>query len=304
MIQHRTNPDNIIQLGGDIYRLQRRPQHQEVVINDRYQGVLAVNIWTGKREIQVPFGQGYDSSGFIDAWCFRDDGNAVIVMHEEGRYASWLSLDPGKQSYEIEAARFDRLFNLRYLWHGDLFLIGKRFGEARYTLQAEQGHPVFMEVTLAEALTLSPDWLCVQSGVSSHGHTVERIMPEESRLVWHRFQPPERVGVLDCTSRLIWSAPIDGDVARLAFLGDVMFILQEYEAHAIDRVGAIRCVYHAPPGYYFTDLDTIPTHRGYPPAVAIACNAINPSYDDSIAVFAIEASMLADAGEGWHPMGT
>jgi hypothetical protein len=304
MAHQQASPDHTLSTGGEIYRLQRRPEYSQVVVNDRYQGILAFDIWTGRQEVQIPFTPSYGSSGFIDAWCFRADGNAIIVMEEDERTACWLSLIPEVLSYDLEAPRFDRLYNLRYAWREDLCLVGKGLGQPTYNLRAEEPRRVaFVEVSLPEARALSADWYYLLLGISSLDHDIERTITEESRLVWHRTdQTDRRVGVRDWARHLMWSAPIDGEVARLAFFGGLMFVLHEYEAHAIDSSGVVKCTYPAPPGYYFSDLDTIPPHDGYPPALAIAASGLNEEYENCILVYAIEPGLLPDQEEGWQPL--
>jgi hypothetical protein len=112
----KKTPDKTLSVEGQITMLQRRPKHSHVVVNDRYQGIRVLNPWRGTEVLRVGFTDGYDSSIVNNGWCFRSDGNAVLVLHEESRTASLLELTTDRPSHDLPSPPLPKILDLRYIW--------------------------------------------------------------------------------------------------------------------------------------------------------------------------------------------
>jgi hypothetical protein len=101
-------------LMGEIYLLQRRPAHTDVILNHKSQGIRVLDPWNGTDLCRVDFTKGYDSSGPPNGWCLRDDGKAVLLLHQESQRASLLSLTAPSASYDLKAPPLPEMSDLRY----------------------------------------------------------------------------------------------------------------------------------------------------------------------------------------------
>ena len=85
-----------------------------------------------------------------------------------------------------------------------------------------------------------------------------------------------------------WAAQAPEEVQRLAFHGDRMFIMHDYEVHAINREGHVETVYPAPNNFRFAGLDTLPTKDGRPAALVLVCSAQHDSHLNECLVYQLE----------------
>ncbi len=130
---------------GDVYRVQRRSCHAQVVINDNYRGVRLLDAWTGHSPLQQTFTPRYDRSGVIDAWCFEASGSTVLTINEESGTASWLALDAGGACYDLEFPQLGTVADLRYFWVGESFWLSSSKSYGFYSLDWNKGKPRFAE---------------------------------------------------------------------------------------------------------------------------------------------------------------
>jgi hypothetical protein len=276
MTRHITDPDIRFSLSTDIYIIQRRPFHSHIVVNDGYQGIRVVNPWSKKDVFQVGFAETYDKSGIINAWCLRADGKIAVVFNEESRTACWLPLEEGAISFDFECPPLRRIMDLRYFWEGDSFWItgGKSYGF--FKLQWQDNKPKFVESSGREAWTSNRSWCRALNQLPSNQCNVIRVEPDQGQMIFHDFSTsPGSVGVVSWHDKTIWSAPAPEEVPRLAFNKGLMFVLHEYEIHALNNLGQIEAIYPVLEGFHYTDLDTMPEREGYPGALISVSSSLS-----------------------------
>lgn len=279
MAIRQETPDQRVVCTGSIYLAQRRPMHDHIIINDVYQGIRVIAPWQAEDVLRVPFTPQFGKSGVIDAWCCRADGETVLVMNEESRTASWLSLAPLAESYDLTAppaSDVHALFDIRYLWERESFwmLIGKshRF----YTLDSREGVPILIPGKALRARVMYPMWCRALDAVKIQQCNVLRVVPDQHYMLYHDFSTrPGRIGMINWRSGGTWTSPAPQDVPRLTFLEGRMFVLHEHEVHAINEAGEIEVVYAAPRGFHYHDLDVLPAQNGHPAALVLACNSLD-----------------------------
>ncbi len=280
------NPNIRFAITGDIYKVQRRPMHSHIIINNNYQGIKVIDIWNGNNLLQVDFTEGYSDSGIIDDWCFRADGQAILTLNEECRTASLLSLEIDKSSYSLSCPSVQRVMDLRYLWVGDLFWItgGKSYGF--FHLQWHDNMPIFIESSGMQARIAHRDWRRALDKLPVSTCNVLREEPDKSQMLYHDFsEKPGQIGVISWQHEISWSAQAPEEVPRLAFDGKHMFILYEYEVHALNEQGQIETVYPAPEGFHYSGLDTVPAQDGNPAALVLICNSLSDSNYNQVLVY-------------------
>lgn len=243
------------------YKLHRRPGHNQVVTNDGYQGLCVIDPRVGVEATVVPFTDNYDSSGVITEWCFKHDGSAVVVLNEESRTGSYLSLVGGR-SYDV-GVPFNPAVDICYTWGGDSFWVRPGRYSPLFRLSWNDGLPCFIESSGAEARRYETSWHRAMSLLPRRS-VVSRVEPDFERLLYHDYGAHGHVGVIDWSQlsgeRLrgpSWSAPFSGEAPQLAYAGEKMFILNDYEIIAVNKIGDVVSRYSADEGFDFSDLDVV-----------------------------------------------
>jgi hypothetical protein len=269
------NPDIKLAIAGDVYKIQRRPMHNHIVINNGYQGLRVIDPWTGNDVLGVDFTKDYDNSGIVDEWCFRADGQVILVLNEESRAACWLSLEGGGLSYDLKCPPLNRLIDLRYLWEGDSFWITGGKSYSFFQLQWQDSVPAFVESSGIKARIAHRAWRQALDRLPDSKCNVLRVESDKSQILYHHFsEKPGRVGAVSWHHETMWSAPAPEEVPRLAFHEGRMFVLHEYEAHSLNEQGQVEAVYPVPQGFHYSDLDTVPAQNDYPAALVLVCSSL------------------------------
>src|SRR5690242_16916417 len=119
MVRRITQPDKQFFLRGDIYQVQQRPGHAQLVVNQDYSGVSIVRVWEADTALTFPFAPRFAEVGMIDSWCIRADGDAVLLFNVDKGLASLVLLTPGLPTYDISLPpALQPLNDLRYFWKG------------------------------------------------------------------------------------------------------------------------------------------------------------------------------------------
>ncbi|MDQ2808501.1 MAG: hypothetical protein M3Z04_16570 [Chloroflexota bacterium] len=120
----------------------------------------------------------------------------------------------------------------------------------------------------------------------SYKANVLRVESDHAQMLYHDFSHnPGRVGVVswhrrstaeddEITVEQSWSAPVSGEIPALAFAAGYMFILQEYEVHALNSRGEVELIYPVPEGCQYVGFDTIPAHGSNPVALILVCSSL------------------------------
>ncbi|MEH2110511.1 hypothetical protein [Nostoc sp.] len=289
--QSIVNPDTKFVIAGDIYKVQRRPMHSHIVINNNYQGIRVVDPWNGNDLLQVDFTEGYSNSGIINEWCFRADGQAVLILNEEHRTASLLSLESNLPSYSLLCPSVQRVIDLRYIWEKNLFWITGGKSYAFFHLEWQGDIPIFVERSGMQARIAHRSWRRALDKLPVSNCNVLRVEADKSQMLYHDFSEKSgQVGVVSWQDEISWSAPAPEEVSRLAFDGKQMFILHEYEVHALNEQGQIETVYPVPEGFHYSGLDTIPAQDNKPAALVLVCNSLSDPHYNQFLVYQLDSS--------------
>lgn len=274
-LKYVKTPDQSFRVEGEIYMLQRRPQHSHVVVNDRYQGIRVLDPWLGTEVQRVAFTEGYDKSGVINGWCLRSDGNAVLVLHEKSRTASLLSLTTDTPSYDLPAPPLPNIADLRYIWEKDSFWLTGGNSFAFFNLLMENGRPTFVKKASIRARRAHRAWCKALDELQVLTSEVLRVEPDKKRLIYYDSTvKPEQIGVLNWhhPSRSKWSLPRSKYLPVMAFGKERMFLMYENEVHAINQNGCLEAIYSAPDGFSCCGLDILPAPNA---ALVLACRPLN-----------------------------
>jgi hypothetical protein len=283
-------PDLVFPLAKDVYKVQKRPGHCQIVVNNGYQGIKVIDPWSGTEVIEVSFTANYADSRVISEWCFRADGEAILLLNEENRKACWLALDSSGKLYDLDCPPFKIITDLRYIWEDDLFWITSGKSYKFFQLQWQDGLPMFVESSGIKARIAHRAWRQALDRLPVEGCNVLRVEPDKSQMLYHHFSAsPGQVGVVSWSDETIWSAPAPLEVPRLAFHKAQMFILYEYEVHAINEQGQIEVVYPVPEGFHYSGLDTIPAQDDQSAALVLVCSSLSTPSLNQVLVYRLDS---------------
>ncbi len=275
-------------LKGDVYRVQRRPLHSHIVINDDYHGIRIIDPWSGADVLRVGFTEEYRTAGgAISGWCLRSDGDTALVLNEEPRMACWLPLKPEGGSCNVVCPPFQHVANLSYLWETDSFWITDGKSHDFYELQWREGLPIF--VANEKVRIVHPAWSRTLERLPLEGCNVMRVESDKSQILYHCFgDSPRGAGMLNWRSGVTWFARVMEDVQRLAFHEDRMFVMYDYEVHALNGQGQVETVYPAPNNFRYSGLDTLPAKDMHPAALVLICWSQHDPHLNQCLVYQLE----------------
>ena len=272
-----------------IYLLQRRPAHTDVILNHKSQGIRVLDPWNGTDFCRIDFTKGYDSSGLINGWCLRSDGQAVLVLHQESRTASLLSLTASSASYDLKAPPLPEMSDLRYIWENDSFWLTGGHCFASFNLQWQEGKPTFVERGTIYARIKHRAWRQALDKLKILSSKVLRVEPDKERLIYYDFdEKPEQMGVLNWGDKTQWSIPAYGYVPVMAYHKEHLFLMHDYEVHAINHARQVETIYLVPEGFYCSGVDIIPSHHGHPAALVVACSWLRNPERSQILLYELE----------------
>jgi hypothetical protein len=262
----------------EIYRLQRQPGQPHIVVNDGYNGILVLDPWTGTEVFRTPFTMEYNSAGIISDWCFRSDGKAVLVLHDESRTGALLSLEKPGHGHDVTPPPLRQIADIRYIWEDNSFWMTGGNSFAFFQLQWQEGNPIFVETAGIRARKTHTDWCRTLDRLSVLDSYVLRVEPDMRRMIYYdSSQSPKHIGVVSWSNESTWSVPALHYVPVMAFHNGQMFLMYEREVHVLNQQAQIEMIYRAPQGFAFCGIDILPLSESYPDALVLACNSfINP----------------------------
>jgi hypothetical protein len=290
MVRRIIQPDKQFTLSGDIYQVQQRPGHAEMVVNQDYSGISIVRVWEADTTVTFPFAARFAEVGIIDSWCIRADGDAVLLFNADKGLASLVLLTPGLPTYDISLPSSLRPLNdLRYFWKRGVFWLTGCHSDAFYALEWQEGSPHIVEKSSLEARKTQPAWMRMLDQLPVYDCTVERVRPDNGRVLFHTYKKqPGEIGVISWKNDFHYQAPAPQDFGALAFQGGRMFVLYEYEIQALSPLGTVQAIYPAPQGFHYTGFDTVPESPQGPAALLAIASALDDSRVNQVQIYRLD----------------
>lgn len=282
-------PDYAFHLDGEIYRLQRQPGQPHIVVNGGYRGVVVLDPWTATEVLRTPFTKGYNSAGIISEWCFRSDGKAVLVLHDESRTGALLSLEQPNHGHDVSPPPLRQIADIRYIWEEQSFWMtgGKSF--AFFHLQWQEEKPIFVETAGIRARKAHTEWCRTLDRLPVLDSHVLRVEPDMRRMIYYdSSQSPERISVVSWGHESTWSVPALRYIPVVAFHNRQMFLMYEREVHVLNQQAHIEMIYRAPQGFAFRGIDILPLSESYPDALVLACSSFIDPEQSQILIYRLD----------------
>lgn len=240
----------------EIYRVQRRPGHPQLVINDEYRGLGIVDLSTRTLAKAIPFPAAYATTGVIDSWCLRADGDAALLFQDEDAHACWVSLRDGV-SRPVSHPPWTITAGTPYDWRGDAIWI-KDPDEYRFAV-LRTGHSAFQEVDGTEALRQNRGWRRAIDRMRRASARCLRVESERAHLLYVAMRDTgTQIGTIGWIEQVELGILVPQPPSALAVHFPHVFALYEYEVQRLDETGAIVQRFAAPEGFRFIGLETIP----------------------------------------------
>lgn len=261
------------ELETDIYKISRRPNHLELVVNDRYRGVQLLDPWQGRAIAEVPFTAAYAQGGVIAGWCLRADGDAMVVFDDDEQRGCWLSLVEGVTS-DIVHTPWLLTGAMPYDWRGDTLWMkdpdGFRFG----SLSQTGSHREMAERDGYDVLQENRSWRRALDRLRRIGAYCTRVEPDHGRMLVAGMESPF-VGIIGWVDQPEILVPVPENVSRMAAHQQQLVVMREYEAQLLDVTGRGAKHFPAPDGFHFVDLETLPATDTRPAVVVLAAQALD-----------------------------
>ena len=282
------HPIQELPIAGDAYKLQRRPRHPHVVINDSYQGLRIIDPVARQDVLRHPYPKRFLESPVASEWCLRSDGGAVLVLSAETRTACLLLLAEDR-SFDLDAPELRSIHDIRYIWDERSFFVTGGKSQNFFELIWRDGAPSFVPADSLRVRTAHPLWRRAIDQLPIDGCNVLRVEPDESRVLYYKFAPePGELGTLSWDGEPRWTSPAPREVPRLAFYSQRAYLLQEREVHELDAHGAVRAVFSAPEGTHLVDLDILPATDSRRPELMVLASAIGDQEDSRLLIYEVD----------------
>jgi hypothetical protein len=277
MLSATKQPDLIFSLEGDIYKAQRRPGYAQLIINQDYSGISVLDVWNQQISSTVTFPQAFAEAQVIDAWCLRANGKSVVLFNQEQRIAVYFSLDLGESAYSLNIPTAVNDFqDLRYLWQGDTLLLSGGKTSRIFSLEWLDNQPVFVQKGNLQTHIAQPGWVRALDQLPTYHCNVLRVQCDTGEMLYHNVTDKPVVGVVNWKAPSQLSMPAPKEVPGVAYAAGHLFVLHEYEIHALDSQGAVQAIYPVANGFHYSCFDALQPDQEHPAAlVAIASKLSN-----------------------------
>lgn len=266
------NEQFAFEVSADVYRMQRRPNGTDIIVNDGYRGLRAIDPWNGEDTARVPFPAELGDSSVISGWAFRADGELVVVFNDEARRGCVVSLAEGT-SRAIAHPPWSVTTGMPYDWRGDTLWMKDPDAFAFATLDTEVG--LIVEDDGNRALQMNRQWRRALDRMRRAGAVSVRVEPELAQALVVADAETPRVGRIGWVDQAEIMVPARPGVVQLASLGENLVLLYEYELVVLDRQGDTTMRTSAPAGFHYLDVEGLPASNGKPAAVVTAASALD-----------------------------
>lgn len=274
----------------EIYMVQRRPGFGQLLANDGYQGVLAIDPWDGQIIQRWPFPEGYRRKGQLYYWCLRADGRLAMVFNDDEQTAALLGLD-GSPTVDIERPSWTSTEAMPYDWRGedlwvndpDRYHFGVFRGTDLSTFEASDGF---------QALQVNRSWRrAIDRMRRFHGYCM-RVEPDRGRMLWFapgdEDYPARAIGLVSWVDEPDVSVPVVKTPSRMAMVEDRFVAMYEYEAVVLATDGSIVERHVPPPMHHYVAVEGLPARDGRPAAIVLVAAAYDGRLLTNFRVIPIE----------------
>lgn len=263
-----------LELPLDIYLVQRRPGHAQLVVNDGYDGLLVLDPWRQEVLWRCPFPATYPRRGTIDSWCLRADGALAMVFQDDGTGGAALVPLDGGPAMAASHPSWGDTQAMPYDWRGeDLWLMDPEqfeFGVVRgadlSAFVPQDGHQV---------LTSNRSWRRALDRMRRAKGFCMRVEPDRGRMLW---ASPARdggpaIGMVSWVDEAEVSVRLDAMPSRVAMASGCFVALYEYEVRVLAVDGTVIARHVPPPMHHFVAVDVLPHRDGRPESIALVAAA-------------------------------
>ena len=288
-MQQIRQPDLLFPLAGDIYVAQRRPGSTQLLINQDYEGIAILDVWNTQVRTTIPFPATFAEVPVIDNWCLRVDGGAVTIFNEQQQLAAYLPLEADEPAAMLPVpAAMSTFQDLRYSWEKDALWLSDGKNSSISMLVWSEGQPAWLEKSNLQARIAHTAWVRTLDLLPIYRCTVLRVQPDTGDILYHTFAEESVVGVLNWKGQPQWSVAAPQEVAALALSADQLFVLHEYEIHALNMQGEIQAVYPVSKGFHYSCFDTLPALEGRPAALVAIASMLADESQNLVQVYELE----------------
>jgi hypothetical protein len=278
------SPSITHRIEGSIYRLQRRPGHRDVVVNDGDRGLRVIEPMSGTEIARAAFSTGYGQDRSIAAWCFRADGAMAMSFSASGSGA--LLSFTGEPSRDLTAPGRLPLDDLRYSWAADQPLFVQN-GLEFWVLRFGEASSTFTALPAIQVRVQAPSWRKAIEDVPPLRSRVLRNEPDCSRMLAYVYETPpgELVALSWRPDEQTLRIPVRAYVPDIAYHDRRMFLLFDHEVQAINADGDVSDVFPVPDGFYFRALDTVAASTEGPAALVVAASSLNDDAESRLLIY-------------------
>lgn len=276
MIKVYDKPDISFGMNGkavDIYKMQRLPLSNYLVINDAHQGIKVIDPWQNGVEIlNISFSKDYLSRGGIDGWCFRSDGKAILAMDEQNNQSASLLFLENNEKYDLKYPHFKHLQDLRYCWEKDSFWLTGGHSSDVYKLEWQNGIPTFVESTSIKARVAQESWKQALGKILTYTSNVYVTHPDLGQIVYQgKINGVDRIGMVNWKDGSEWSAPAPEYAPLAAYHNKKIFYILDKECYQINNKCEIEASYPLPfpDPYEYRGIEILPASDNNPAALVL-----------------------------------
>ncbi|HUQ03303.1 MAG TPA: hypothetical protein VM261_12460 [Kofleriaceae bacterium] len=262
------------EINADVYRIHRRPNSPHVVVNDAYRGIRVFDPRTGQDVMRVGFSPGYATSGIVDGWAFRADGDLVATFNDESRSGSVFSLTTGA-SRAVAHPGWPSTTGMPYDWRGDTLWSKDPESFSFATIDTTTGFAD--EVEGDHVLKVNRLWRRSLDRMRRLHAVSLRVEPELAQALVRVAADEPKVGRIGWVDQPDVLVPAPSGVFQLASLGERIVVLAEYEFVVLESNGTVVIRHKAPEGFHFVGVDTLPATGDAPAVIVTVASALDGS---------------------------
>ncbi len=283
-------------LDTHVHKIQRRPGHLDFVMNDGNLGLLIVDARCGLITSKLRFCDSYATSGLIDAWCLRADGEMAIAFNDKHRTACGFSfLDAA--TFAIPHPPWRLTTGMPYDWIGDtLWLKDPETHRFASCALHDDGTISLVERDGFDVLQANREWRRAVDQLRWAEAGCFRVETDRARMLYAKPGTPDglSVGIAGWQGQPRWDVPAPvPHLGHLAANDQQLIVLQEYEALIVDENEGVLRRFCAPEGFQFFDLDTIPAEPGHSARLVIGAHPIDGRALTRFVVYSLQDSEAA-----------